>query len=280
MRRALHVTRRGCCARRRRRPGAHGERGAGLAGRISEMCAAGRGVYGAPKVLAELGKAGEPASRRRAARIMRESGRAGATRGRARRPRGGAKAAALQAGSAPGPVRREFSADGPNGARFAGIAYVRTHRGRLHPAAVTGIWPRMVVGRSMSDRMAAGLADGAPRMAVARRRPKGGCVHRSDHGSQYVSPLLGKTTRGAGIEPSMGSMSPPRDSAAMESLMGLIEAGRVHARAFETRERAALGIFEYIGCLCSRVGIHSALGNLSPAELEARNMEGAVKMAA
>ena len=54
----------------------------------------------------------------------------------------------------------------------------------------------------------------------------------------------------------------------------------MHASTFETREQAALGIFEYIECLCNRVRIHSALGNLGPAEFEARNMEGAVKMAA
>ena len=59
-----------------------------------------------------------------------------------------------------------------------------------------------------------------------------------------------------------------------------LEAERVHARTFETRGQAALEILGYIGCSCSRVRIHSALGNLSPAESEARNMEGAVKMAA
>ncbi|WP_066834504.1 IS3 family transposase [Collinsella ihumii] len=63
--RALHVTRQGCCAWRNRRPSGHDERDAELAGRISEICAAGRGIYGAPKVLAELRRAGEPASRRR-----------------------------------------------------------------------------------------------------------------------------------------------------------------------------------------------------------------------
>ena len=84
---------------------------------------------------------------------MRENGRVGTTRGRAKRPKGEAKAAAPQADSAPDPVRREFSADGPNRARFAGITYVRTHRGRLHLAVAMDIWSRMIVGRSMSDCM-------------------------------------------------------------------------------------------------------------------------------
>ena len=106
--RALHVTRQGYCAWRKRRPSAHGERDAGLAGKISEICAAGRGVHGAPKVLAELKRAGGSTSRKRVARIMRESGWAGTTRGGARRPRSAAEPAAPQADTAPDPVRREF----------------------------------------------------------------------------------------------------------------------------------------------------------------------------
>ena len=111
----------------------------------------------------------------------------------------------------------------------------------------------MIVGWSMSASMAAELADDALKMAIARRRPGKGCVHHSDHGSQYASLLLGKTMREAGIEPSMGSISSPWDNAAMESLMGVIKAECVHARTFESRERAALEIFEYIECFYNRV---------------------------
>ena len=86
--------------------------------------------------------------------------------------------------------------------------------------------------------------------------------------------------RDAGIEPSMGSISSPWGNAAMESLMGPIKAEYVHARTFETREQASLEIFEYIEAFCNRVRIHSALGNLSPAEFEARHREGAALNAA
>lgn len=95
-----------------------------------------------------------------------------------------------------------------------------------------------------------------------------------------MSLLLGKTMREAGIRPSMGSVSSPWDNAAMESLMGLIKSECVPARTLETRERAALEIFEYIECSCNRARIHSALGHLSPEEFEARHMEGAAKTAA
>lgn len=277
---ALHVTRQGYHAWRKRPPSAHDLRDAELAAAISEIYTASRGIYGAPKVFAELRRSGERTSRKRVARIMRESGWAGTTRGGARRPRSAAKPAAPQANTAPDLVRREFCADGPNRAWFADITYVRTHQGWIYLAVVMDIWSRRIVGWSMAPRMAAELADDALRMAIARRRPPRGCIHHSDHGSQYTSLLLGKTMRAAGIRPSMGSISSPWDNAAMESLMGLIKAECVHARTFETRDQAALEIFEYIECFYNRVRIHSALGNLSPEEFEARHTEDAAPRAA
>lgn len=277
---ALKVTRQGYCAWRKRPPSAHDPRDAGLAAKISEIYGASRGSYGAPKALAELKGAGERTSRKRVARLMRDNGMVGATRGCARRPKGAAKPAAPQASAAPDPVKRDSSADGPNRAWFADIAYVRTHRGWLYLAMVMDIWSRMIVGWSMSPHMTAGLADDALKMAIARRSPKRGRVHHSDHGSQYVSLPLGKTMREAGIRPSMGSVSSPWDNAAMESLMGPIKSECVHARTFETRELAALEIFGCIGCSCNRVRIHSALGHLSPEEFEAGRTEDAAPRAA
>lgn len=61
--------------------------------------------------------------------------------------------------------------------------------------------------------------------------------------------------------------------------MGPVRAECVHARTLESREQAALEIFEYIECFYNRVRTHSALGYLSPEEFEARNRKSAVKAA-
>ena len=95
------------------------KRDAELASMISEVRAASRGIYGAPKVFVELKKAGIRTSRKRVARIMCENGWAGTTRGCARRPKGEAKPAAPQAGAATDLAGREFSADGTDRAWFA-----------------------------------------------------------------------------------------------------------------------------------------------------------------
>ena len=272
---ALGAAGRGCYAWRRRPPSARDERDLELTRLISEACEASRRIYGALKVHMELRRRGVRTSRKRVARLMRDNGWEGTTRGCARRPKGAPRAPAPQADAAPDLVGRDFSASGPDEAWFADITYVRTRRGRPRLALVMDMWPGRIVGWSMPDRMGAALADEALRMAIARRRPPAGCTRHSDHGSQHVSLRLGRTMRDNGIRPSMGAISSPWDDAAMESPMGLVKAECVHARAFESREQAALEIFEYIECLYDRVRTRSALGYLSPEEFEARNRKGA-----
>lgn len=133
------------------------------------------------------------------------------------------------------------------------------------------IWSRRIVGWSMDPSITAELADEALKMAVSRRNPPEGCVHYSDHGSQYASLLLSETMRENGIRPSMGSISSPWDDAAMESLMGIVKSECVPARTCATREEAALDLFEYIEVVYNRARMHSVLGYLSPAEFEEAN---------
>lgn len=188
------------------------------------------------------------------------------------RPRRGPSSRSYRPTGAPGGSRTCARRSGrPGGAATPGGAGGR--------APAMDIWPGRAVGWSMSDRVGAGPADEAPEMAIARRRPPAGRIHRSEHGSRYVSLRPGRTMGENGIGPSMGAISPPWDNAAMESLMGPVRAGCVHARTFESREQAALEIFEYIECLYDRVRTHSALGCLGPEEFEARNRKGAAKAA-
>ena len=77
--------------------------------------------------------------------------------------------------------------------------------------------------------------------------------------------------RDDGIRPSMGSISSPWDNAITESPMGVIRPECVHARTFESRGQATLAPFECMGRFHDRLRIHSALGWLSPAGLEAAN---------
>ena len=241
---ALGVTRQGYYAWKSRPPSAHALRDGELAVAISQVRDEVRGIYGAPKAFMRLRALGVRASRKRVARIMRERGWRGAARACAKRPSGEKRASKRE--SAADLVGRRFEAGGPDMARFADIAYVKTRQGWLYLALATGIWSRRIVGWSMAPNITAELADEALKMALARRNPPEGCVHHSDHGSQYVSLLLSRTMRENGIRPSMGSISSPWDNAAMEPLMGIVKTECVHARTYGSREEAALDLFEYI----------------------------------
>ena len=266
---ALKAARQGYYAWKRRPPSAHAMRDEELAELISWVRAEVRGIYGAPKAFFAPRRMGVRTSMKRVARIMRERGWRGAARACAKRPSSEKRAAKRD--SAEDLVRRRFSADGPNMAWFADIACVKTRQGWLYLALAMGIWSRRIVGWAMGPSITAELADEALKMALARRNNPEGCIHHSDHGSQYVSLPLSKTMREHGIRPSMGSISSPWDNAAMESLMGIVKSECVHVRVYATRDEAALDAFERIEVVYNRARIHSALGYMSPAEFEEAN---------
>lgn len=199
---ALGVTRQGHCAWRKRPPSA---RMAGRRTRVDDS--------GDPR--GELRDLRRPEGLRRAAPAGREhlaqARRAHHVRERARRHHQEARQEAegrVEAGGVPG----------ERGAR-PGEARVQRRRPRQAP-----------VRRHHLRRDPPGPA--APRDRHGHMVPhdRGTVQVAPDDGSRYVSPLLGGTMRGAGIEPSMGFISSPWGNAATESLMGLIKAECAHSR--------------------------------------------------
>lgn len=262
--RVLQVTRQGYYAWKKREPSNHDLRDLELAALICPLHKEHWGVYGAPRMYVLLKRQGIKTSKKRVARIMKEYGLVGV----AKKRKPATKKVKAETSSAIDLVERNFSADAPNKLWFADITYVRTLQGWLYLAVVFDIFSRMIVGWAMGSKMDAALVDEALRMGIARRRPAGGLVHHSDHGSQYRSLLLSKTMREHGILPSMGAIASPWDNAVTESLMSTIKAECIHHRTFETREIAQIELFEYIEVFYNRLRLHSALGNLSPVEFE------------
>ncbi len=82
--------------------------------------------------------------------------------------------------------------------------------------------------------------------ALHDRRPasRGGLVHHSDRGAQYVSIKYTERLAEAGIEPSVGSVGDSYDNALAETINGLYKAEVVHRggpwRTFEAVEFATL----------------------------------------
>ena len=234
--------------------------------RIKEIHTASFGIYGAPRVHAELADAyGINVGKKRVARLMRELGIQGVSRRGKRRAR---KSTTAEAQAAPDLVRREFKATRPNELWVADITYIPTWEGWLFLAAIIDVCTKRCCGWSMRNDLTADLVVDALGMAVTLRRPGPGTVHHSDRGSQYRSLAIGKTLKESGIMASMGSKGDAFDNAAAESFMATIKTELIYRNRFKTKDEARLAVFKYIEGFYNPTRRHSALGYKSPAEYE------------
>jgi putative transposase len=169
-----------------------------------------RGVYGAPRIHADLRLAhGIRVGRKRVERLMHQAGISGLQR----RKRGRTTVSVPGVRVADDLVQRQFSPAAPNVLWIADVTYLRTWEGWLYLAAVQDAYSRRIVGWAMADHMRSELVVDALEMAVQRRRPPAGLIHHSDQGSQYVSLAFGQAARDAGIARSMGSKGDCYDNA-------------------------------------------------------------------
>jgi len=264
--RVLGVSRAGFYAWQNRRPSQRALTDAALFERIKEIHAGTDGIYGAPRIHAELAdEDGVRVGRKRVARLMRKAGIEGVSR---RRFRVGTTSPGGEAPAAPDLVERDFTASRPDQLWFADITYVPTWQGWLYLAAVIDACSRYCVGWSMRDDLKADLVYDALGMAVTRRKPAGELVHHSDRGSQYRSLVFGKLLAESGLLPSMGSRGDAYDNAAMESFMASIKTELINRRRFRTKDEARSAIFHYIEAFYNPRRRHKGLGQKSPAVYE------------
>jgi putative transposase len=236
-----------------------------LTERIRAIYEAHRGVYGAPRIHADLRLAhGVRVSRKRVERLMRAAGISGLVR----RKRGRTTIRVSGVRVADDLVERRFRPTAPNVLWIADVTYLRTWEGWLYLAAVQDAYSRRIVGWSMADHMRSELVVDALGMAVARRRPAPGLIHHSDQGSQYVSLAFGQAARDAGIARSMGSKGDCYDNAVAESFFATLKKELVHRRSWPSRRELTTEVFEYIEAFYNRARRHSTLGYLSPADYE------------
>ncbi len=264
--RVLGVSRAGFYAWQRRLPSERARSDEALTRRITTIHDETDGIYGAPRIHAELAdEHGVRVGRKRVARLMRAAGLEGVSR---RRFRVGTTSPGGEAPAAPDLVQRDFAATRLDQLWFADITYVPTWQGWLYLAAVVDACSRYCVGWSMRDDLRADLVYDALGMAVTRRRPEGELVHHSDRGSQYRSLVFGKLLAESGILPSMGSRGDAYDNAAMESFMASIKTELIDRRRFKTKDEARTAIFSYIEAFYNPRRRHKGLGQKSPAAYE------------
>ena len=261
----LGVSRSGYYDWERRAPSDRALSDAFLTEKIREIHEHNRGVYGAPRIHAEL-RIGEGirVGRKRVERLMRQAGISGLVK----RKRGRTTVSVQGVRVADDLVRRNFRPAGPNELWVADITYLRTWQGWLYLAAVQDTWSRLVAGWSLADHMRSELVVDALELAVSRRRPNTGLIHHSDQGSQYVSLAFGQKARDAGIAVSMGSRGDCYDNAVAESFFATLKKELVNRQSWPTKAELGAAVFEFIEVFYNRQRRHSTLGFLSPADFE------------
>lgn len=244
----------------KRPPSQHSRKDAELVDQIKRVFQANRGVYGSPRVHAELQAQEIKCARKRVARLMREQELC------ARRPRHRTVTTISdpEAQAAPNLLQREFSAELPNTKWVADTTYIWTVEGWLYLAVVLDLFSRMIVGWSMAATQDATLVVQALQMAITRRRPPPGLLHHSDRGSTYTSESYQAILRQAGMLVSMSRTADCYDNAAMESFFHSFKGESIEGQSFQTRAQARSVIFDYIETFYNRTRRHSTLQYMSP----------------
>jgi putative transposase len=226
------------------------------------------GVYGVRKVWRQMRREGFDIARCTVERLMRDLGLQGVIRGKPVRTTMSDKAAPCPLDQ----VNRQFHAPAPNMLWVSDFTYVATWSGFVYVAFVIDVYARYIVGWRVSRTAHASFVLDALEQAIHDRRPvhRGGLIHHSDRGSQYVSIKYTERLAEAGIEPSVGSVGDSYDNALAETINGLYKAEVIHRRgpwrSFEAVEYATL---EWVDWFNNR-RLLAPIGNIPPAEAEER----------
>jgi transposase InsO family protein len=173
-------------------------------------------VDGQRKMWHAMRRAGRQVGRDQIARIMKNLGITGKTRGRGPVTTRPAKTVDLR----PDLVKRQVKADRPNRLWVTDTTYVRISTGFAYTAFVTDVFTRKTVGWAVASTM---TTTALPLQALdhaifTARGQLDQLVHHADHGSQYVSIIYSQHLQDAGITSSTGSVGDSYDNAMAEAV--------------------------------------------------------------
>lgn len=226
------------------------------------------GVYGAPKIWAQLNREGIRVARCTVERLMRDMGIRGAVRGKTRRTTIAAEGTARPADL----VDRRFVASAPNRLWVADLTYVRTWSGFVYVSFITDVFSRRIVGWQASRSLKTDLALNALEQAIWERNRQGavleGLIHHSDRGVQYLAIRYTERLAENGAVSSVGSRGDSFDNAMAESIIGLYKTELVRNRGpWRGLDDLELATLEWVDWFNHRRIFHD-LGRIPPAEYE------------
>ncbi len=260
--RVLGVDRSGYYAYLRRGLSRRHEENERLVRKIQEIWRWSRGVYGYPRITAELRSRGLRHGKNRIARLMRENGIKARTKKRFRVTTKSDHGLAISEDL----VGRNFAVDSVNRLWVSDITYIWTWEGWLYLSVVMDVFNREIVGWALGERLKKELVVHALRKALMDREPQPGLIFHSDRGSQYASHQVRRILKAREIRQSMCGKGNCYDNAMIESFFSSLKKELVRLETFHSKEQAWRSVFDYIEIFYNRQRRHSALNYRTPVE--------------
>ncbi len=227
-----------------------------------------RGRYGLRRITQAIRREGVIVNKKRVYRLMRKYGIFSKTKKKFKVT----TKQNISARFSPNLLEGKFEAEREKQIWTSDITYIWTNEGWMYLAVILDVYTREIIGWSVNQRAAADLVLNALRMAINNRKPSAGIIFHSDRGSQYTSARLRNVLSHYGFIQSMSNRGNCYDNAITETFFSTLKKELIYLRNFETRDQAAVEIFEFIEIFYNRKRLHSALGYKSPLEFRMENL--------
>lgn len=247
-----------------RTPSQRAQTNAALVGEIRRVYERSRGVYGSPRVTAELRAHGNRCGRHRVANLMRKHGIYAKTKRKFKVTTKANK----EVPDARDLVKQHFVAEQPNQLWTSDITYLWTREGWAYLAVFLDVFSRRIVGWAMSARLTTELVTEAFKNALCQRHVARGLIVHTDRGSQYTSKEFQAALSAEGALFSVSESGNCYDNAITESFFHTFKTELIYFNRYETRNEARQSTFEYIEIFFNRKRRHSALNYATPLEFE------------
>jgi transposase InsO family protein len=222
-----------------------------------------RGTYGSPRIRSALAASGVRVSRRRVARLMRETGL------RARALKLYRRVPGLHGFYASIPNRQlDHLATAPDQVWVGDITYLKVAGAWQYLAVVMDRCSRRIIGWSLSACKDVRLTLAAFNRAVRNRRPPPGVIFHSDRGVEYAAYAFRARLAALGFVQSMNRPREVTDNAHMESFFHSMKSDTVHGVTFATADELTQLLRSYMPYY-NGVRLHSAIGYAAPITYEA-----------